>query len=154
MPDLTMPTIEFAFDILVDIAEGWHIGVGEDEKLWFTPITGGSFEGPRLSGEVLSGGGDWSVKRQNTTRVEARYLIKASDGVVVDVTNVGYFRATLEVEELLEAGQPVEEGSYYFRTAFTFRTDSPAYRWLAENQFIGVASDEGQRIRIRVFQLL
>jgi len=153
MSTIPGPSLEFAFDLVVDIEDGWHIGRGSDEKLWFTPIVGGRAEGPRLSATVVPGGGDWSTKRQDTTQVEARYLLRADDGAMIDVVNRGYFRATRDVEERLDAGEEVSEKEYYFRTAFTFRTDAPQHRWLAENQLIGVATDAGGQINIRVYQL-
>ncbi|WP_426321824.1 DUF3237 domain-containing protein [Microbacterium sp. E-13] len=153
MTDAPTPALEFVFELFIDVEEGWHIGRGPDEKLWFTPVTGGRISGPRLSGSVLPGGGDWSTKRRDTTQVEARYLIRADDGSIIDIVNRGYFRAKPDVEARLDAGEPVAEDEYYFRTAFTFRTDAPAHRWLAENQFVGFARDEEGQIRIRVYLL-
>lgn len=147
------PELQFAFELFIDVEEGWHIGRGADEKLWFTPVTGGTIIGPRLSGTVISGGGDWSIKRQDTTQVEARYLIRAEDGAVIDVVNRGYFRATPEVEARLDAGEAVAEDEYYFRTAFEFRTDAQEHRWLSESQFVGFGRDEEGQIRIRVYLL-
>lgn len=153
MTRTTTPELQFAFELFIDVREGWHIGRGADEKLWFTPVTGGTIIGPRLSGTVISGGGDWSIKRQDTTQVEARYLIRADDGAVIDVVNRGYFRATSAVEARLEAGEAVAEDEYYFRTAFQFRTDAPQHRWLSESQLVGFGRDEEGQIRIRVYLL-
>ncbi|WP_439901169.1 DUF3237 domain-containing protein [Microbacterium azadirachtae] len=153
MTDAPEPSFEFAFDLDVDIDEGWHIGRGEDEKLWFTPITGGRAEGPMLSATVVPGGGDWSTKRRETTEVEARYLLRADDGAMIDVVNRGYFRAAPDIERRLDSGEPVPDGSYYFRTAFTFRTDAPQHRWMTESQMFGIARDEGGQIRIGVYRL-
>lgn len=153
MHDVADPVFEFVFELFIDVEEGWHIGRGENEKLWFTPVTGGTISGPKFSGSILPGGGDWSVKRDDTTQVEARYLIRADDGSVIDVVNRGFYRASPAVEARFEAGDQVAEDEYYFRTAFTFRTDAPAHRWLAENQLVGVARDEEGQIRIRVFLL-
>jgi len=118
-------------------------------------VIGGSVSGPRLSGEVLTGGGDWAVERFGTAQLEARYLIRADDGAVIDILNRGYFRATPELLARMEAGEdvPEEDPDLYFRTAPVFQTDAPAHRWLTENQFIGMARDDDGHVCIRVFLL-
>ena len=148
LPD---PVLEFAFEVRVDIAPHLRIGRSADEELSFTPITGGTVDGPLLRGRVLAGGGDWAVERSGTAQLEARYLLQADDGSVIDILNRGYYRASTEVIARVEAGEQVSEKEYYFRTAPVFQTDAAAHRWLAENQFLGLARDEDGQVRVRVF---
>lgn len=150
---LPEPVLEFAFEIRATIGPFEHIGRSADEELTFTPVTGGSVAGPLLSGEVVAGGGDWAVERSGTCQLEARYLIRADDGAVIDILNRGYYRATKEVMDRVEAGENVPEGEYYFRCSPTFQTDAPAHRWLAENQFVGLARDEDGQVCMRMYVL-
>ncbi|MEJ6488928.1 DUF3237 domain-containing protein [Leucobacter sp. USCH14] len=152
---LPAPSLEFVFEIRATIGHDLHVGRGVDEALSFTPVTGGSVHGPALTGEVLSGGGDWAVTRSATAQLEARYLIRADDGSVIDVLNRGYFRATPDLLARMEAGEDLPETTegLYFRTAPVFQTDAPAHRWLAEHQFIGLARDDAGQVCIRVFVL-
>ncbi|SDQ27106.1 DUF3237 domain-containing protein [Leucobacter chromiiresistens] len=152
---LPAPRLEFVFEIRATIGPDRHIGRGPDEALSFTPVTGGSVHGPAFTGEVLPGGGDWAVTRSGTAQLEARYLIRADDGAVVDVLNRGYFRATPEMLTRMEAGEDLPETTdgLYFRTAPVFQTDAPTHRWLAEHQFIGLARDDAGQVCIRVFVL-
>lgn len=145
------PVLEFVFELRVDVAPHQRIGRSVDEELTFTPITGGTVAGPRLNGLVLPGGGDWAVERSHTSQLEARYLLRADDGAVIDILNRGYYRASDEVRARLEAGEDVPEEEYYFRTAPVFQTDAPAHRWLAEHQFVGLARDEDGQVCVRVF---
>jgi len=145
------PVLEFAFEIRVDIAPHLRIGRGVDEELTFTPIAGGSVAGPLLNGEVLPGGGDWAVERSGTAQLEARYLLRADDGAVIDILNRGYYRASDDVTARVEAGENVPEDQYYFRTAPVFQTDAAPHRWLAEHQFIGLARDEDGQVCVRVY---
>ena len=128
-----------------------RIGRSADEELTFTPISGGTVAGPLLNGVVLPGGGDWAVERSGTAQLEARYLLRADDGAVIDILNRGYYRASAEVMTRVEAGENVPESEYYFRTAPVFQTDAPAHRWLAEHQFLGLARDEDGQVCIRVW---
>lgn len=145
------PVLEYAFEIRVDIAAHLRIGRSVDEELSFTPITGGTVRGPLLNGTVLAGGGDWAVERSGTAQLEARYLLRADDGAVIDILNRGYYRASADVVARVEAGEPVPESEYYFRTAPVFQTDASAHRWLAEHQFVGLARDEDGQVCIRVY---
>lgn len=143
--------LEFAFRIDVTLAPEAHIGRGPAERLTFTPITGGSVEGPLLRGEVVPGGGDWGVERSGISQLEARYLLRADDGAIIDILNRGYYRASPDVEERFAAGEDVDPREYYFRCAPVFQTDAPAHRWLAEHQFVGSARVIGTDISIDVY---
>lgn len=155
MSHLPEPTLEFAFEIRVDVDTEVHLGRGADEVLSFTPITGGTADGPLLNGTVLPGGGDWAVERGGTAQLDARYIIRADDGSAIDVRNRGYFRAAPEALVRMEAGEnvPEDDPGVYFRTAPVFQTDASQHRWLAEHQFIGLARDEDSQVCIRVFVL-
>lgn len=148
---LMKPELEFVFELRVAVGAEQHIGRSPDEELGFTPIVGGTVAGPALEGEVLAGGGDWWVCRGETTQLDARYLLRASDGAVIDVVNRGYYRADAAIERRLEAGEPVTERELYYRTAPVFQTDAPQHRWLAEHQFVGLARPEPGQVCIRVF---
>ncbi|MFB7892842.1 DUF3237 domain-containing protein [Microbacterium sp. NPDC056044] len=145
------PVLEYAFEIRVDIDPHFRIGRSADEELTFTPVAGGTVAGPLLNGEVLAGGGDWAVERSGTAQLEARYLLRADDGAVIDILNRGYYRASDDVIARVEAGENVPEDEYYFRTAPVFQTDAAAHRWLAEHQFIGLARDEDGQVCVRVY---
>jgi hypothetical protein len=158
--DMTMehegPRLEFAFEIRADIAPSEHIGHGAGDMLDFTPITGGTVDGPRLRGSVLPGGGDWSVQRGPTVyELDARYLIRAEDGSLIDIVNHGYYRTTTpEVMARAEAGEEVDPAEVYFRTSPVFRTDAPAHRWLAQTVFVGLARDEGEQVCVRIYEVV
>ena len=55
-----------------------EIGSTPHGKLSIFPVTGGSFEGERLRGKVLAGGGDW-VAGQGRRDVRARSAGDARD---------------------------------------------------------------------------
>lgn len=135
-PALAAPALRHAFDLHIDVGPSERVGHGDGELLEFTPVTGGTIVGPMLQGEVLAGGGDWSTTRRSVTELEARYLLRAADGVAIDIVNRGFWR----------------DRDRYFRTSPVFRTDAPQHRWLTEHVFVGVAADESDsRIVIRMF---
>lgn len=148
------PSLTFAFEVRVEVEDPVRVGAGsEHEVLHFVAITGGTVAGPRLSGRVLPGGGDWFVDRDGVAELDARYLLEADDGAVIDISNRGFWRADAATTARLDALEPVDERDYYYRTSARFRTEAPAYRWLTETIVVGLARQEGRTICIRFFTL-
>ena len=53
----------FAFEARVTVATPQIIGQSSRGLRRVVPITGGTFEGPRIRGRVVPGGADWQVVR-------------------------------------------------------------------------------------------
>jgi Protein of unknown function (DUF3237) len=151
-----VPHLRFAFEARVDCAPGEHVGNGDGDPLEFVPIVGGTVDGPRLRGTVVPGGGDWSIKRGPTLyELDARYLLRAEDGALIDVVNRGFYRTkNAEAMTRMEAGEELPATEVYFRTYPVFRTDAPRHRWLAETVFVGLARDEAGQVCIRFYEVL
>lgn len=87
-------TIDLVARLEVRISEPIDAGVTPAGHRRVIPITGGTVTGPRITGEVLGIGADWSVVRgDGVAAVTAKYLIRTGDGVVLTVTNTGAFTA-------------------------------------------------------------
>jgi hypothetical protein len=147
------PSLTFAFEAAVAVGPPEPLGGTGDGELLHYPIHGGEIDGPRLRGTVRPGGGDRAVRRGHVYTLDARYLIEADDGALIDVVNRGVWRGSADLEARLDAGEPVAPDELYFRTSPVFHTAAAAHRWLTETVFVGVAHDESFRglIRIRFF---
>lgn len=150
LPD---PRLEPAFEVRVEVEPAVRVGDHPDGVLHFVAITGGTVSGPRFSGRVLPGGGDWFVDRDGVCDLDARYLIEHDDGTVVEVVNRGFWHADPATTARLDAGETVDETTYYYRTTPRFRTDAPQHAWLTRTVFVGMARQEGATICIRFFSL-
>src|SRR6476646_5864651 len=54
------------------------------------PIAGGHFEGPRLRGKVLPGGGDWTLLRgDGVLELAVRLTLETDDGALIHMTSFG-----------------------------------------------------------------
>jgi hypothetical protein len=136
-PAAPAPTLTYAFSVRADVAPPIEQGEIEGGRRRFIAITGGRAYGPKLSGTVLPGGGDWqTIMPGGLTRIEARYFIKASDGTVIEVTNPGVRVASPEVIERLARGENVDPSLYYFRTTPQFRATGTAHAWLQRAVFV------------------
>lgn len=84
------PQLELVARLTVTITEPITVGDVEGGFLRVIPISGGTVDGPLLTGEVLALGADWNLRvREGREVVSARYLLRTDDGVVVSVTNEG-----------------------------------------------------------------
>jgi hypothetical protein len=79
---------EFMWEAKVKIANMINVGESKRGSRRVIPITGGTFSGPKIKGEVLSGGEDWQLVRPDgDTELNARYLLKTDDGQIIQVIN-------------------------------------------------------------------
>jgi hypothetical protein len=105
-----------------------NVGAGPHGARVTFPITGGSFEGDRLRGKVLPGGGDWTVKRADgVVELDLRITLETDDGALVQMT----------FEGIRDDGAP---GAPYFRTLPRFETAAPKYAFL--NRLLAVGTGE------------
>ena len=99
----------------------------------------GSFEGPRLKGRVLPGGGGWSlIRRDDVMEVDARLILDTNDNHKICAAWKGLRHGPKEVMDRLHQGEIVDPGAYYFRTTPYFETSSEKYDWL--NRICSIAS--------------
>jgi len=105
------------------------------------PITGGTFEGPRLRGKVLPGGGDWLLTRPDgVVELDLRITLETDDGALIYMTSSGLRHGPPEVLAAMARGETVDPSKYYFRTAIRFETGAPQYAFL--NRLIAISSGD------------
>src|SRR5581483_1685892 len=79
-------------------------------------VTGGRFEGERLSGEVLGGGSDWQSGRSDgATRLDVRLHLRTGDGALILARYRGLRHGPPDAMRRLAAGEVVDPADYYFR---------------------------------------
>jgi hypothetical protein len=101
-----------------------EIGSTPEGTLTIFPVTGGSFEGERLRGKVLAGGGDWVTARSNGMRtLDLRIALETDDGSLIHMTFTGIR----------------DDANGYFRTVPRFETAAPRYAFLNRLLAVGTA---------------
>jgi hypothetical protein len=98
-------------------------------------IAGGSFEGERLSSEVLGGG---NVRKGSCTKLDVRLVLKTTDGALIVMTYQALRSGPPEVMVKLDNGEAVDPVSYYFRMNTLFETSAAKYDWI--NRIIAVGA--------------
>ncbi|MDE2597404.1 MAG: DUF3237 domain-containing protein [Sphingomonadales bacterium] len=136
-PSAPAPTLTYAFSIRAELAPPVEQGTVDGARHRFIAITGGTVSGPKLTGTVLPGGGDWqAIHDGGLTTIEARYFVKAADGTVIGILNPGVRTASPEVIEKLARGEEVDPSLYYFRTTPSFTVSAGPYGWMARKVFV------------------
>jgi hypothetical protein len=102
-------------------------------------VSGGIFEGERLSGQVLDGGSDWqSVRGDGSTLLDVRIVLKADDDALIAMTYKGVRHGPRDVLARIDKGEVVDATSYYFRIIATFETASEKHAWLNDIVAVGI----------------
>lgn len=102
-------------------------------------VTGGKFEGPRMNGIVLPGGGDWLLLRYDgSLQLDVRVTLQTDNKDLIYMTYRGIRHGPEEVMERLNRGEDVDPSEYYFRIAPFFETGSTEYGWLNRIVSVGV----------------
>ena len=102
-------------------------------------IAGGTFEGERLRGEILSGGSDWQATRDDgALSIDVRFIMETDDGALIAVTYRGLRHGPREIVERITRGEIVSPADYYLRAAVFFETGSEKYNFL--NDMVAIAT--------------
>jgi hypothetical protein len=105
-------------------------------------VTGGTFAGPKLRGEVLPGGGDWLLKRPDgAMELHVRITLRTDDGHLICMSYRGFIFDSQEVLQRRARGEAVDPSQTYWRMVSFFETGSEKYAWL--NQIMAVAVGRG-----------
>ena len=106
-----------------------EIGSTPQGKLSIFPVTGGSFEGDRLRGKVLAGGGDWVAARADGTfELDLRVTLETEDGALIHMTFTGVRN----------------DAKHYFRTLPRFETAEPKYAFLNRLLAVGIGEIDSE----------
>lgn len=118
------PELEWVVRLNVTLGQAFQVGDNGKGTRTVIPITGGTFEGKDIKGEVLPGGADYQMAVDGRTEIEAIYCIRTDDGVSIHVRNCGIIKM---------GGQ----GGMYFRCAPKFEAPKDSkYAWLNECLFL------------------
>jgi hypothetical protein len=100
-----------------------QIGSTPEGTLTVFPVIGGSFDGDRLRGKVLAGGGDWvKAHGDGTLTLDLRVTLETDDRSLIHMTFTGVR----------------DDANHYFRTVPRFETAAPQYAFLNRLLAVGI----------------
>jgi len=148
---------EFLCDFDADIDWAGMVDVGDTPQgnRGIVYVTGGSFEGPKMKGVVLPGGGDWFIIRPDgTTVLDVRAAGRTDDGHTIYTYYRGVNVMSPEVRGRWLSGENVDPSEYYFRTTPVFETGSEKYGWLNRIVAVGVGRFTPTGVGYKVYTIL
>ena len=151
------PGLEFVCELKVTTDKTLIVGNTAHGERRIIPITGGTFEGPKLKGVVLNGGADYQFanKENSRTEVEAIYTIKTDDGVLIHIRNIGLVIKTKVASEKIAKGEPIDWNLMYFRANPKFEApDDSKYNWMNDAIFICKGVPTKEYVSIQVWKVL
>ncbi|NWF27388.1 DUF3237 domain-containing protein [Streptomyces sp. PKU-EA00015] len=122
------------FDIVVDLNPRLPIGSGPFGRRVLFGAAGGTFHGPRLSGDVVPGGGDWALfDSDGTMTLDVRLTLRTHDGALLHMTYGGRWVTPPTLRDAMTdpaERHRIDPDRYYFRTNPLFETGAEPYTWL------------------------
>jgi hypothetical protein len=101
-------------------------------------VTGGTFEGPDLKGEILTCGGDWLLTDdEGIGRLDVRATFLTDDGAHIYMQYHGVLELNETANKALAEGGGTDYADQYFMTQPRFETGDERYLWL--NRTVAVA---------------
>lgn len=146
---------DFLFEMSIDIEPPQPVGPTPAGKRYIAYVRGGRFEGPRLKGRVLPGGGDWVLVRSDRVfQLDVRITLETEDGALIYTTYRGARHGSGDVMRRIAAGEQVRAEEYYFRTTPYFETGAEDYAWLNGIVAVGIGEDRPGGVTYQVHHIL
>jgi hypothetical protein len=144
---------EHLLDLRVDLEPPLLIATAVGARMVFI-AKGGTFEGPRLRGELLPGGGDWlHVGNDSIGRVDVHATLRTDDGALIHYTAGGVIKIPVDGLQRLQDGERLPFEETYVRTTPRFETADERYAWLAELVVVGHNELSQDHIDYRMYAL-
>jgi hypothetical protein len=129
---------EHLFDYHALLDPPVSIGKAQYGTRLYYQARGGRLTGPKLTGEVLGGGGDWAlVGDDGWTRVDVRGQCRTDDGALLYFVYRGLVEPNRAVMDALRSGQETSFDDHYWRVMIEIETGDERYRWLTQSALVG-----------------
>jgi hypothetical protein len=119
-------------------------------------VTGGRFSGERMHGTVEAApGGDWLLLRPDEVlELDVRLTLRTHDDALIFMSYRGLRHGPADVMARLNAGEPVDPATYYFRMVPVFETSDARYEWLNRIVSVGTGRREASGPIYQVYEVL
>ena len=124
--------------LIVRVGAPVEIGKGLTGVRRIFNAVGGEFEGDRLRGKVLPGGGEWFLQSdEGLGQPDVRLLLQTDDGAPIYVRYTGVLDFNEAAMTALSEGRSTNFGDNLFLTQVRFESSEPRYAWLSKTIAVG-----------------
>lgn len=146
------PVLDHVCDLAIQAGEPVVIGPIPTGIRRVVPVVGGTMTGPLLDGIVLGHGADsQTIRDDGTVVIDARYLLRTTDGADIEITDRGFRHGSPDVMRRLASGEPVDPSEYVMRTSIRLETADERYGWVNHTTFIGSGGRLPSGVVVSVF---
>ena len=130
--------LEYELSYRAALKEPISVGSGPYGNRLVVEVIGGDFEGKRLKGKILTGGGDWLlVGPDGWGRLDVRAQFLTDDGAAIYLSYTGLIEMTEKVQQALaNISTGTDYADQYFRTVPRMETGDPRYTWVNRSIFV------------------
>jgi Protein of unknown function (DUF3237) len=137
----------------VDFRGLQRIGATPAGQRGVAQVTGGRFEGERLSGRVL-GGADWFAHRDaSVMTIDVRLTLEAEVGGLIYLAYQGRLLAAPEAMARFRKGEQLAANDYSLATTAKFETGHDGLRWLNDIVAVGIGEQLPTGPVYRIYQV-
>jgi hypothetical protein len=146
---------EFLLTYHADLTPAVEVGGGPFGTRVFFEVKGGTFEGPRLRGKILSGGGDWLlIDAQGVARLDVRAVFETDDGARIYVQYPGVLVMDPKTQAAIAGGPATAYGDTHWVTQPRFETGDARYAWLNSVIAVGEGHAVASAVEYRVYECI
>ncbi len=152
MPELKS---QYLFTLTLAVTQLHDVGPVPAGTRHIDLLGAGTFEGPRLKGELLAGGMDMKTLRADGSMVpNVRLVLRTDDGALIFMHYTGVRHGSPEVMDRIARGEVVPPTDYYLRNTPSFETAAAKYDWLNRIVAVGVGRRLPDHAAYDVFEIL
>lgn len=153
-----VPGLEAVFQVVVELAAPWDLGVTSAGHRRIVPIVGGSITpvapGADWRAQIQSGGADRQIIRADGGfGIDGSYAARTDDGGLLDLRVRGVRTGPPQVLAALARGENVDPASYYFRTTLEVETSHPGLGWMQNSLFVASCVREESTVRYVAYRV-
>lgn len=137
---LPHPRLTLVYRLEAAVGDPLELGDVAPGRRRIVPLTGGTFSGPEISGQLLAGASaDWQIVLADGTALgDIRYTLRTNRGDLLYVQSRSVRHGSAEILARLGRGENVDAGEYTFRASTQIETAAPDLDWLNKGVFISV----------------
>lgn len=137
-PTLSALGLEHVFDYTAQLKPPVVFGRTATGTRMFYEALGGRVTGERVNADVLTGGGDWAVVRDDGwVTIDVRGQSRTDDGARLYFSYRGLIEPTDAFTRAISTGGETSYDDQYWRVAVEVETGDERYEWLAHSVLIG-----------------
>ena len=145
---LPEPRLTLVYRLEATIGQPLDPGDGPRGHRRIVPLTGGTFNGPELRGELLPGASaDWqTILPDGTALGDIRYTLRTDAGELLYVQSHSIRHGSPEVLARLGRGEHVDPSEYTFRTSTQIEAAAVRLDWLNKGVFVSVGGRQADGV--------